>query len=60
MVEASMREVSMRALWIMWWIQTRAPFSGSEPPPMPPLDEWPKELKERYESLCRKARELED
>lgn len=42
--KVALEDVSLVAVWTWWWLRSRKPGSPIEIPPMPPLEEWPKEL----------------
>jgi hypothetical protein len=44
--------VSLMGIWAWWWIRSpRKPGTRIEIPPMPPLEEWPKEIIETFERI---------
>ena len=46
--------VPLIGVWAWWHIRERKPGVSAVPPPMPPLEEWPKEILETFERIRRR------
>ncbi|MDY7225712.1 hypothetical protein [Hyalangium rubrum] len=53
--EVNPEDVSLMGIWAWWWIRSRKPGTRIEIPPMPPLEEWPKEILETLKRISGKT-----
>lgn len=57
MTDATMVDgLPLFGVWTFWHIKTRKPGVSAIPPPMPPLEDWPKDALETLEHLTKRRR----
>jgi hypothetical protein len=49
--KVALAKVSLVGVWTWWWVRSREPGTPIAIPPMPPLEEWPKDLFETFEQV---------
>lgn len=52
--EVDAEDVLLMGIWAWWWIRSRKPGVPFALPPMPPLEEWPREILETLERVSGK------